>query len=76
MHDDQHTAATKALAAYLALYQEVAFTPARLAELGNEVAALDARMRAAAERLTFDNDPHAYQGQLLRLAHDKRSNDA
>lgn len=69
MHDDKPTAATQWADLYLEEYQRLAFTSSRIAELRNEVAVLNARVQTAAERLTFDDDPNAFQGQLLRSAH-------
>jgi hypothetical protein len=69
MPSDDHILA-EAIRCYLARYQHIALEPERLLQLGNEVAALNERVRAAAARLTFDDEPFSYQGQLRQLSNE------
>lgn len=64
------------LADYLDMYQGVALPAPRLEALCKEVAGLNTRVRAAAQRLTFDNDPNSYPFELVRLANARRSDNA
>lgn len=56
---------------YLARYQALDISPSKAAELAKESVALNDSVIAAANRLSFDHDPHSFSVLLRQLDHER-----